>query len=155
MNIDNINRVIEALEREREAKHETFMMGGFSYYIGSDDGEARDGRYHGCNTALCIAGWANTLQMSERTKRSSRFSGASTNFERAQRWLGLREEQAWKLFYMGGSIMRLSEFDYLPAALRYHAGIRVLQILRETGKVDWLQAMRCAGIDVSRETQGV
>lgn len=150
MNIDNINRVIEQLELEKAARRKSFVMGSFAQYIDEDKvPEGEYGRFHSCNTALCIAGWSNALRLTSVGQGRKTFFDAAENDNAARRWLGLNSQQADELFYMlryylGSDHHIGSNFDRLPAQLRYDAGIKVLQILRETGEVDWKRAVDCA-----------
>jgi hypothetical protein len=54
---------------------------------------------------------------------------------------------AYRLFHMRGASMDMDDFDEQPLEARRAAGVRVLEILRDTGRVDWYQALVDAGID--------
>lgn len=153
MNKDAITALIHRLEQDRDAEANAFTMGVFAAYC--DTGavpEDEMGSHQLCNTVLCLAGTVNLMTM-ERISRDALsrrdFLSRAGSASDARRALGLDNGTAVELFYMRGSGMHdvyMARFDRCPAAQRYAAGIKVLQILRETGKVEWLQAMRCAGM---------
>lgn len=156
-NTANINKVIEALEKDREVGTH-FTMGTFYSYLNEDKvPDEERGTYQECNTALCIAGWANFLKMREEypsfLKDMSEFSYRIDSTSHAAEWLGILEEDGLNLFYMrsssGCSLDLLSSFDddrFASIEQRYNAGIRVLEILRDEGIVDWERALKEVGI---------
>lgn len=158
MNIENINRVLERLKQEKAIGARSFFMSGFAAYLDPDavpDGEW--GHFHSCNTALCMAGWANTLRVHESALKRDDFMRSARSEVDAAQWLGLTPAQARALFYVN-TWTGTAEVDALPIQTRYDAGIKVLQILLATGRVDWGRAILCAKKNaerVSRETQGV
>lgn len=157
MNIENINKVIEAIKADREKPVSHFTMGSYASII---DFEARPGDVKGyqvCNTAMCIAGWANTIRMLDindpRLKTDAYFDYVGNRFEAAH-WLGISDEDAKHMFFMEnkdaentGGQDALDAFDKSDRDARYNAAIAVLEHLRDTGNADWQKALRSHSLD--------
>jgi len=81
---------------------------------------------HNCGTVACICGWANHLIGSQ----------DPTDDAAAAEFLGLSEDNMLELFYPG-SIRALNSlvYDATPAQ-----AVRVLEILRDEGIIDWDRA---------------
>lgn len=147
-NIENINKVIDALRKDQEVGTH-FIMRDFAQYIDENTVPGEEsGSYQLCNTALCIAGWANLLRMQEQDPdalKSADFISNAGSSRGAREWLGIPYEQADPLFAMSNARIGVSTFDRLVQDVRYKAGIRVLEILRDEGVVDWDRALSEAG----------
>lgn len=134
LNIANINRLIAKLRSLPSP--EKFNISVYARYINvlraADEGYYCDSRgsgvarYHECNTACCMAGWANFIHLTEDYKQSP---GKITlhqlsNTEVAAEWLGISYMMASKLF-TSSSCATLSE------------AICALEMLRDTGDFSW------------------
>jgi hypothetical protein len=96
-----------------------------------------------CGTACCIGGWSDMIRAQEMGMKINLQRNGSIRFfnsegeptlifhegETAQ-WLGLDEHDSYKLFYAANS-------PYYLEGLRYNHVLRVLEHLRDTGRVDW------------------
>ena len=164
-NNENINKLIDRL-RQDDGTH--FMMEGYVQHTPTarllpDDDPERPRRHIECGTAYCLAGWANLLRMTEigidyKSVRASdddpeAFIDQFSNADVAADWLGITTHQANRLFLMWNwescNMPDTEEFDRIDPATRRAAAIRVLEILRDTGEVNWAQACADAGIDES------
>lgn len=150
-NAKRINQIIERL-RQDQAIGTHFRMSDYAKAIKGDDHHI----YQECNTAFCMAGWANFFRLKEEApaKLNSRlyYIANVTADNLACEWLEIDGEQACKLFYMRDDCyptISMELFDLLPAEQRYPAGIRVLEILRDEGHTDWRRAIKEAGIDIA------
>jgi hypothetical protein len=159
-NKENINKLIARLEADTGSH---FRMDTFCEYIPGtelpEDCSSRQEptRYIECKTAFCIAGWSNLIRMEEtgvkfKDRVGEGFECQFSSEWAALRWLGFgpedpdSDEISQDLFYMDNvSTTSKYGFDSLPDDVRKRAGIRVLEILRDTDKVDWDQALRDAG----------
>lgn len=113
-----------------------------------------------CDTTACLAGWITIAQMprAELARyfgKDAPYNANSVDYERlAAGHLGQGPERPeWisvlhNLFMMPEGY-KMVLFDRQPARKRHAAAIRVLEILRDTGREDWPQALRDAGIDPS------
>jgi len=133
LNHKNINRLIERLKALPAG---TFKMSTYGSHIDVDKackagrstgaGAFGLGLYHECNTACCLAGWANLINLSEDLGQKP----AEINLDsladscRAAEWLGISEPQARELF-SGHWSANVSQ------------AIRCLEILRDQGSVQW------------------
>ena len=147
--VDNINKLINRLE---SLKPELFVMSEF-YGWKSE-----------CGTPACIAGWAY-LEVKPRAAKTNLRNLTFEDIEGvAGPYLGITSLQAEQLFSMTTVPMSSAEitfflkdhlkggypynkfhftyFDNLPARLRVLCGIEVLKILRDTGEVNWLEAIK-------------
>ncbi len=150
---DRINQIIADI---REDKGDHFRMSSFSDYLSPGVKEEDNGKYIPCNTSFCIGGWANFHRLQETAPEkldTTVFSRLVTNADAAAEWLGMAPYDAYTLFHMSGSI-DIGDFDDQPLEARRTAGVRVLEILRDTGKVDWNQALVDAGIDPEEFSNG-
>lgn len=164
MHVENIKAVIE---RIKLAKPSQLRMNGWfvPMLVEEDDGNS-------CGTAACLAGWAMCVKLAKNPKETNNIvSRDSISVERlAQNFLLLDSDSACRLFYLrepeGMSpsnyikkvmgimsplfeddhewVDPLSMFDDMPPLVRHEAAIHVLESLLETGKVDWLVAIRSA-----------
>jgi len=133
VNVENINRLISHLKSlESPLK---FKMSTYSTYISIDKaieaglanrGKHFAGLYHECNTACCIAGWANFLQLNEDCGIPLAEINLDdlANADHAAEWLGITEPQARELFTGHWSAN-------IPQA------VRCLEILRDEKHVSW------------------
>jgi hypothetical protein len=144
-NTENINRLI-ALIKADNGEH--FLMSSFINYLphANFDQDKEPIRYIECGTACCLAGWANTIIMTDsgidlKNLVGDRLEEEITNDRRAEKWLGIRTNQALELFFPFGKMISI---DKLPSRARAAAGIRVLEILREENRVDWDAAISYA-----------
>lgn len=155
-NIENINRLIEVFQKDSGIH---FRMDGYIEYtpesgIDADKREAPT-KYLECQTAMCVAGWANALRMLDEGKDYKKIVAADTDGfmahfnseEAACEWLGITYMEGRALFYLESHYGPSKyAFDKIAPEKRKIAGIRVLEILRDTGVVDWDQAIVDAGI---------
>lgn len=155
-NVANINRLIEILQKDSGIH---FRMDGYVEYTPESglSEESRDNptQYLECQTAMCIAGWSNALRMIDAgqdyknivAKDAMTFMRHFNSDSAASAWLGISSGQGEALFYLFSSHgPGKTSFDSLPPEKRRLAGIRVLEILRDTDKVDWDTAIVDAGI---------
>jgi hypothetical protein len=153
-NTENINKLIARLQAD-DGSH--FRMACFIAPLSDPEaGEARE--YVECGTVLCIAGWANLFAMQEAGIDPNRevkldptseavvrkFGQQFSDTARAAEWLGIYEGEGFsstadQLFYQRG--FNRDFFDSLAPAVRRLAGIRVLEELRDTGNVNWSNAI--------------
>lgn len=164
-NVENINKVIAALEADKEVGTH-FLMGDFMVYISPvpDDGER--GKHHACKTAFCIAGWANYLRLKEEAPdilNCRDFEDHVTRYTAAAYWLDINWTHAQPLFFMRTEYRHnlipdldssmLKWFDDLPTPQRYASAIRVLEILRDENVVDWPRALKEAGVKLPNQDE--
>lgn len=151
VNVEEINKVIEALKADGGSH---LLMGNWFCHLNEEGEPEVDGErsYEPCHTAFCIAGWTNFLRFTEQeaiNMEPSHFDRIMSNTDEAARRLGLVDEDGFpteganRLFYLDN--FGLSEFDNMPPNVRSAAAIRVLEILRDTGEVNWGEALRDAG----------
>jgi hypothetical protein len=128
----NINRLIEKLET---LPYEKFEMAAYvrildlTKYDGPGDPDADDMDktvcYQECNTACCIAGWANLIQLVDKGFEPNTIPLIQLcDQASAAYWLGISHQQARALF--------LGIAYATPPQ-----GIRVLERLRDFDEVDW------------------
>ncbi len=164
MNIENINKVIEALKADRDHPIQHFKMRDFADII--DFGKREGEGYQVCNTAMCVAGWANTIAMLERNdpdlKTAAYFGSAGDKYAAAE-WLGIDLTQADHIFFMekddntenGSGQTALNMFDAANRDARYAAAIEMLETLRDTGRASWQQALLNNGLgEIADEIDG-
>jgi hypothetical protein len=148
-NIQNINRLIARLRLD-DGRH--FKMLDFMIVPEDDDALPLSiidspKSIHTCNTAFCVAGWANAIAMRDRGINETLgdiYRGKVNDWDEAQDWLGLTNAQAADLFMLANSAISLGEFDKFPHDVRQRAAILVLEHLRESGEVDWDRAIQLA-----------
>lgn len=160
MNVENIQKVIEAIKADAKA----FKMYNFVQNPAAPTDIYGAPMEWTCGTAMCVAGWANLIRLEEtgkspkKVKRTTdglnEFARQFSNEDAARSWLGLDMEQSDSLFYMrsddegyGQGERERVEFDELPDEVRAKAGVIVLENLIATGgEVDW-------GLAISRAKQ--
>ncbi len=164
VNVGNIQKVIDRLTLD-DGSH--FIMQDFVQWIKpqpmgrySDQTTTRADKWIECGTAMCVAGWANLIRMTEegvdyKAITDSEFRQAFESWHKAREWLGIAgygpAEDLFRCqiednvrFQLEGHtyiVAGMDGFDRLPNATKRAAGIRVLEILRDTGEVDWQQAL--------------
>lgn len=140
-NTKNINDVIEAIKAHpKNFKMDDFIQGDV---------------LHSCGTAGCIAGFTLALKADILSKepefRNSSNKGVyylrTHRVVQAAEILGITTDEAQELFFMPGGAEQRHAFDREPNDIRAAAAVRVLEILRDTGKVNWHLALRDAGLD--------
>lgn len=143
MNRENIQRVRDAISGADPRKFNMgIWLGPYRadpggrgvvdvYFVESGEKQHTDPE---CGTAACIAGWATAMRRQDEKKKLD-FDLSPAH---AQEWFGLDNGEAYKLFYgqgiTGARANRLSEISQ-------EEGVAVLDILLETGKVDWQEAL--------------
>ena len=163
-----INELIEFLRADK-AVGTHFRMGAFVEPVDLNARRDKNGLrpgyhyYKECGTACCLAGWINILQ-AKRTRpeilqypsKDERYISPFTSYMEDSvspgDLLNLSEGQRQELFFMHGCTVELEHFDetcYVPLNIRYDAGIRVLEILRDENVVDWDRALTESGFDFS------
>lgn len=162
-NKERINQIIEQL-RQDKAVGTHFRMDSFCEYLDPSRLPINDTKntiycYQECNTVLCLAGWANYFRLKATAPDildKRHFVDEAGDATAAARWLGITLKQRNELFLMqnerGHSILGprgepvpLKWFELQSQGIRYDAGIRVLEILRDEGVVDWDRAITDAG----------
>ncbi len=158
LNIENINRVIEAIKADGKAfKMLNFVQSESASAVKDNYGNPRQ---WDCGTAMCIAGWANLIRLEDAGNKPKLNTGGSdpyhnefarqfANEDRAAHWLGFDGSyEARPLFYMSYNCWdgqhERNQFDALPDDVRSKAGIYVLEHLRDTGAIDWPAAIEKA-----------
>lgn len=155
-NVANINRLIEILQKDSGIH---FRMDGYVEYT-PESGlplhqRENPAKYLECQTAFCIAGWSNALRMIDAGKdyknivadTVGEFMMHFSNEDEACGWLDIGSADGETLFYLHSKRGPDKEdFDGISPEKRKIAGIRVLEILRDTGEVDWDTALVDAGI---------
>lgn len=111
-----------------------------------------------CDTTACLAGWITIAQM-PRTElalyfgKEAPYNAGSVDYEkRAAGFLGQGEDRpeygtTLHALFMMPNGYKMVLFDNQPARKRHAAAIRVLEILRDTGREDWPRALTEAGIN--------
>jgi hypothetical protein len=152
MNIDNINRVIEAVRNE--PTH--FVMKEWNT---ADNGSRLEEsrltltRNNPCNTAGCLGGWMDSLaladiadgKMEPPNPRPYEVAVYPTDMAAAFVGVQMGDHELNALFHMDDRYC-LSRFDRLPAEKRAEAGVRVLEIFRDTEESDWTLALKETGL---------
>jgi len=152
LNVANVQRLIGKLtDLANAGRHDKFKMSTYGSYINYDyaiqagltNGLVNSSRYHECNTACCMAGWANVINLHEDhgTPLDEILIDHLANADAAMEWLGLTKVQARALF--GGT------WNATPLQ-----GIRVLENLIKYSEVNWHLAMReVEALNNSRQPQ--
>jgi hypothetical protein len=126
-NAENINKVIAKLKQKKTQ----FLMN-----VWEDKNE--------CGTVCCIGGWAETIARKES-------KGNWTRHPSLDLWLGLTPGPTLGNLCYGynSKVLGACPYGYLwwfdntfSEGLRKKIGIRVLEILRDKGKVDWDRAIK-------------
>ncbi len=121
LNIANINTMIDTFIRLDKAPLPEHPDRGFNML--TTDFEKHNYNQHNCGTAACIVGWSECL-----------FKGALP-------------EEAFGDYDDSDCCLVMPEFEHgysyelNPEKFTLRAAIRVLQILRDTGKADWNEAI--------------
>ena len=132
-NKDNINAVIAAIKQAgNNPKHPGvgFSM-EYHYYSPARPADRSDFQ---CSTVACIAGWTN-LASGHRNPGDE---------QHAMDFLGIAYDTAQALFYPGwvGEVSDVDAYTATPAQ-----AVRVLELLRDTGKADWVSAMKDKAVE--------
>lgn len=145
MNVENLNKVINAIKNDRDKDVSHFKMGVFSDTI--DRAKQTEEGYQLCNTAMCVAGWANTINMIENNApelTTEEYFDFVEDTDNAASWLDISNEDADHIFYMRGA--NIGSFDLANKDKRYAAAIEMLEHFRDTGEANWLRALRLHGL---------
>jgi hypothetical protein len=138
VNIDNLNKLIDHLKKVPRGafsmadwiRSTNFIRGREQLYrdaaniVTAQEAAGPEGE-HTCGTVACIAGHAALLAAADGSATSAVEQSLSTDHI-AEEWLGINHAFGRRLFLP----------DYLPLRGRDEA-IRVLERLRDTGKVRW------------------
>lgn len=156
MNIDNINRVIEAIRAE--PNH--FVMRDWTTApdagdnFENEDARRTLARNNPCNTVGCIGGWADSLALNDiadgKMQPPESTYGADRLYptELAAAFFGVspRSAELDSLFHMDRKFS-MAKFDRLPDEKRAEVGARALEIFRDNnGKSDWKRALEEGGV---------
>src|SRR5262245_4194919 len=146
MRIDRLNALIENMR----ANPEHYVMSDWlSHGLGLD--EKQDLVELKCGTAGCIGGWLDSMANVE--AKAGTFTippehsgpGLFGGINAAADYLEIDEEddKYWQLdnLFMMDRVFDMTRFDKLPAEDRAKAGIRAVEIFRDTGKSDWRRAL--------------
>lgn len=151
MDIANINRVIEKVKAEPKLyKMTDWVNFDMNKYYASQDALEAMAEGNTCGTAACLGGWMNILAIADKRAGDPRYADISEG--QSTRLVGafLGSGSTYGLFNMAnksGEYLSMPHFDKLPAEDRARAGVRVLEIFRDTGKSDaWAQALRETGL---------
>lgn len=153
MNIDRLNRVIEAIRAE--PKH--FVMSDWIHLGDAEvSGNDIDPQNLKCGTAGCIGGWAEILAASD--ARLGKYEIPNYPDSDAQvrgstlsaLWLdvpdGSYERDELTNLFMMDHKFNMGDFDELSPEDRAKAAIRAIEIFRDTGTSNWEQALRETGL---------
>jgi hypothetical protein len=147
MNIENLNRVIEAIRSE--PNH--FVMRSWNTAGGidaSDEARSTLARNNPCNTAGCIGGWMDSLALADIADGKME-AGASIGSDQpltlVAAFAGVERGDLDDLFHMD-HYWSMFRFDRLPDAQRAEAGARAVEIFRNTGESDWKRALEETGL---------
>jgi hypothetical protein len=134
VNIENIDKIIEWIKAD-QAKH--FKMRGWQNNLAHPGRGVEHFEY--CNTAFCIAGWIDQhLQREDgATDETLKFGNNFYGYrDKGADFLGLDPYTAGELFLMNSEEQRM-KFDKLPNEERADIAVKVLENLKETGRVTW------------------
>lgn len=128
MNRENIQTTIDALRR---AHDDAFDMG--TWFSSDNPMAANRNRKHylernTCGTAACIAGWGYAIMGAKTRAKIKAKLGWDEEQDYAAEWFGINLDQSHSLFIPDD----VGNGRYTRAA-----AIRTLEILLETGEVDW------------------
>jgi hypothetical protein len=151
-NRENIDQMIAFIkcDGERKGKPRRFQMARWASVVASTEESSPMVERHACGTIMCLGGTANFLRLAATPGKfgSTPYDFVVTeadNYPAAAAWMGLDIEKAKLLFTLrnedGKQAMELLDFDMLPRAITVAAGVRVLEILRDTGRVNWSKAI--------------
>lgn len=135
LNIPLIKRIIAAISREAETERGIGFNMASWINLSEDSYSEVDKTGASCGTVACIGGWTMVLanDLSDEKIRSGDFGINDTGgFDVAAGILGMNSMDADRLF-MGGS--------YELGDITPTQAIRALNILMETGEVDWTCAI--------------
>lgn len=148
MNKDNINKLIRWLE-EDQGRH--FAMSRWNSKAGEGEQRARI-KHKECGTTLCLAGSCELLAQLDQGVRPSKLRINTPDWRHSfayagANYLDLTDTQRDNLFFLqtGDRMMAIDAFDRLCDLRRTAAAVRVLEILRDTGKVCWALAVKETG----------
>lgn len=176
LNTANIDRLIGVIRADK-GKH--FLMRAWAKWIGKLNDEGRPTHYEPCKTAFCLCGHINHIILTDENYpvgdkhmfQATDWHGVVSNYvdrmgdaDKASAWLGISDEQAFRLFYMqsnsqdNGNDVCFSKdmednrscFDKLSASKRANVAVAVLTHLKETGKVDWPKALKANSLSLPR-----
>lgn len=159
MDIANINRVIEAVKASPKAYKMTYWVNFAKYNVSFDTLNAM-ANGDTCGTAACIGGWMNVLALRDKAAGDERYANinAGENSAMVATFLGIPVDEyslevgrsLSSLFNMVSSEphvwLSMPRFDELAPEDRARAGVRALEIWRDTGKADWPRALRETGL---------
>ena len=123
-NVENINKVIEAIRSAGTGKYEGLGFNMASWYV--KDGNFPDRSGHKCGTVACIAGWAWAVSPENKNGPLSMFNRGYLFHGR--KFFEISPEQAGRLFTP--NFVDLSEITVDQA-------VETLERLRDTGEVVW------------------
>ncbi len=152
VNVENINKLIKWLEQDLEKNNgEHFLM---NRWVTDLTTGLTASRYEFCKTAFCLGGSCYILAETEKGLTPKEINLAVTGeyfLEYGANYLGINKPEAYNLFYMHDCTIGTTTFDYLPQKKRLQAAINVLENLRDSGKVDWDEALASAGVELPLE----
>ena len=125
MNIDNINIMIETFKRLDKAPLLEHPNKGFNIFACDFSAPRNEYTQHNCGTAACLLGWSSLT--------GARFGELGSILDDTTRGA--------KLYCP--NLDNGCRYSYMvePEKFTLRAAIRVLEILRDTGKVDWNYAI--------------
>lgn len=154
MNIDNINRVIDAIRNEPQ---HFAMVEWITANMGAEyatNVRLTLCRGNPCNTAGCLGGWMDSLaladiadgKMTAPKPRDGHLMVYPTEMAAAFIGVEAHSQELHALFHMEFKF-GMPRFDRLPDAKRAEAGARALEIFRDNGgKSDWRKALEETGL---------
>lgn len=128
-NVNNINTVIAAISAAGKNPHQPGVGFSMEFHYHSPI-RVSDTSGFRCKTVACICGWTNLV---------SGHHSASDD-DHAAEFLGIGYEQGQRLFYpdwAGREDPTVHPYTATP-----EQAIAVLEILRDTGDIDWISAMK-------------
>lgn len=129
-------RFMDAVDREASLKAGDSHRAAWPYEFVVD-------RISECNTAFCIAGYANYLRLGHQAKHlsGSALRAEVSDAHAAAIFLDVDRDLANALFLMDDSQFEFDEgrmcFDNLPQDIRVKTAVNVLEHLIKTDEVDW------------------
>lgn len=124
----NINKVIDLLKGMEAESSNQFRMNVWVSNI--EDG---------CGTMACLAGWGHIAMLKDRGIERNHH----LNLCEVADWYGLDDKNRRKLFNMYDAKVSTETFDLAyEHDVRAKIGIKVLEIFRDEGVVDWDRAIR-------------
>ncbi len=139
LNKANINRLIDWIKQDQGSHLK------MTHWFQSLTTDLPVITYEPCNTAFCLGGYCYILMLKDdgMPEKDWKFPALGGNISLAAGdFLGLSgSDMRHDLFSMHSSKFFIDDFDNLPQPQRAASAIKVLEILRDEGIVDWDSAI--------------